>query len=731
MIMISSLKYFLVVVSLMGFFSVFAQRVGDLRWASEGGSTIAYKNNQLVQTDLASGKETILMTAEQFKQNGINIKPSGYAFSEDQSMLLVFTNTARVWRFNTRGDYWVYQKSTAKWKQVGKSRPAQTLMFAKFSPDGKKVAYVSQQNIYVEDLATGTETALTENGNRRLINGTFDWVYEEEFSCRDGFRWSSDSKNIAYWQVDAAGTRDYYMINTTDSIYSRIIPVEYPKVGEPPSAVRIGVVNIENGKTNWMQIPGDPRQHYLPRMEWVPGTSELIVQQLNRKQNESQLFVCQASNGAVQPIYLEKEQAWIDILPSWDNDYNYGGWDWLSGGKDFLWASEKDGWRHLYRVSRDGKKETLLTPGNYDVMDIIRIDEKGGYLYFAASPDKATQKYLFRVKMDGKSKPEKLSPASQPGTHDYQVSPNGKYAFHKFSNHKTPDQEEWISLPDHKGLRGQNLVENAIGKSSGEKSLLEFFTIKTEDGIEMDGWMVKPANFDPTKKYPAVFVVYSEPAGQTVLDQYGYASNFLYRGDMSGDGYFYISLDNRGTPAPKGKDWRKSIYRKIGVVNIRDQAMAAKELLKRPYMDTGRVAVWGWSGGGSATLNLLFQYPEIYKTGISIAAVAYQLTYDNIYQERYMGIPQENREDFVKGSPVTYAKNFKGNLLYIHGTADDNVHYQNAEMLINELIKYNKQFQVMPYPNRSHGLSEGQGTFTHLQTLYTNYLRQHCPPGGR
>lgn len=730
--MTSNLKLFLFSVCFfLLIFPVLAQRVGDLRWSADGNSTIAYKNNQLIQTDLATGKETIMMSADQFKQDGKAIKPAGYVYSADQSKLLVFTNTARVWRFNTRGDYWLYTKSNSQWKQVGKNRPAQTMMFAKLSPDGNKVAYVSQQNIYVEDLATGTETALTTNGNRRLINGTFDWVYEEEFSCRDGFRWSPDSKSIAYWQVDAAGTRDFYMINNTDSIYSRPIPVEYPKVGESPSAVKIGVVNIETAQTKWMEIPGDPRQHYIPRMEWVPGRSELIIQQLNRKQNESQLFVCSAATGNAEPIYKEKEEAWIDIMPSWDDDYNYGGWDWLAGGSSFLWASEKDGWRHLYMVSRDGKKETLLTPGNYDVMDIVRIDEKGGFLYFAASPEKATQKYLFRVKMDGKSKPVKLSPATQSGTHDYQVSPNGKYAFHKFSNHKTADLDEWISLPAHKGLRGQNLVENAVSKSSREDSPIEYFTVKTADGIEMDGWMVKPLNFDPAKKYPVVFYVYSEPAGQTVTDRYGNTSNFLYRGDMAQDGYIYISMDNRGTPAAKGKDWRKSIYRKIGIVNIRDQAMAAKEILKKPYMDTSRVAVWGWSGGGSATLNLMFQYPDIYKTGISIAAVANQLTYDNIYQERYMGIPQENREDFIKGSPMTYAKNLKGNLLYIHGTGDDNVHYQNAEILINELIKYNKQFQVMPYPNRSHGLSEGQGTFNHLQTLYTNYLRLHCPPGGK
>jgi dipeptidyl-peptidase-4 len=247
----------------------------------------------------------------------------------------------------------------------------------------------------------------------------------------------------------------------------------------------------------------------------------------------------------------------------------------------------------------------------------------------------------------------------------------------------------------------------------------------------MDGWMVKPINFDPKKKYPVVFYVYSEPAGTTVKDAYNVGRNGFYRGNMAADGYIYISIDNRGTPAPKGREWRKSIYRKIGVININDQAMAAKEILKWDFVDPERVAVWGHSGGGSATLNLMFRYPKIYKTGISLAAVANQLTYDNIYQERYMGLPQENMVDFIDGSPITYAKNLEGNLLYIHGTGDDNVHYQNAEMLLNELIKYNKQFQFMPYPNRSHGFREGEGTREHLSTLYTNYLKLHCPPGGR
>jgi dipeptidyl-peptidase-4 len=263
------------------------------------------------------------------------------------------------------------------------------------------------------------------------------------------------------------------------------------------------------------------------------------------------------------------------------------------------------------------------------------------------------------------------------------------------------------------------------------KPATEFFKITTVDNVEMDGWMVKPVNFDPAKKYPVVFYVYTEPVSTTVKDSYGSGRNSLYLGDMAKDGYIYISLDNRGTPAPKGAAWRKAIYRKIGQINIHDQAMAAREILKWKFVDPERVAVWGWSGGGSATLNLMFQYPEIYKTGIAIAAVSNELTYDNIYQERYMGLPQENMEDFIKGSPITYAKNLKGNLLFIHGTGDDNVHYQNAEMLVNELIKYNKQFQIMPYPNRTHGISEGDSTSVHLATLYTNYLKKNCPPGGK
>jgi dipeptidyl-peptidase-4 len=706
-------------------------------WSANGNAYVASEQAGLVQTDIRTSTKTTLVPKEKLRQPGSDqtMQITDFAFTPDSANVLVFTNTARVWRYNTRGDYFLINRSGGQVRQLGQAvspggkRPEQSLMYAKLSPDGRSVAYVSEHNLFVEDVATGKRTQLTTDGTRKLINGTFDWAYEEEFDCRDGFRWSPDSKRIAYWQVDATHIRDYLMLNTTDSIYSHVIPVEYPKVGQNPSPTRIGVVAVTGGATTWLKLPGDPQQHYLPRMEWFPNGASVMVQQLNRKQNESKLFACSPVNGTANLVATETDKAWIDVKATW-NGSDPSGWEWLTGGKSFVWVSEKDGWRHLYRVNTDGKSEVLLTPGSYDIASISHIDEKAGQIYFIASPENTNQRYLYRTTLDGKGKAERVTPAGLAGTHGYTISPNGRMAMHTFTNYQTPPAREWISLPDHQPVNAQQSIatqSKPVGKPN-----VNFFSLTTDDGVKLDGWMAKPVDFDSTKKYPVVFYVYGEPASSTVNDVFSVGQNFLFQGDMAKAGYVYVALDNRGTPNLKGAAWRRAIYRQIGRTNIRDQAMGARKLMaQHAYIDTSRVAVWGWSGGGSTTLHLLFQYPDIYKTGISIAAVGNQLFYDNIYQERYMGLPQENREDFVAGSPVTYAKNLRGNLLYIHGTGDDNVHYDNAELLINELVKYNKQFQVMPYPNRSHGIYEGAGTSQHLQTLYTNYLLKNCPPGGK
>ena len=717
-----------------------AQNRGRIKWTSNGNTYTKIKDGGIVKVDPKTDAEVVIVRKEQLTLPGATdaLAPQSYDFNSSNTKLLIFTNTAKVWRYNTRGDYWILDIIANKLKQMGKGLPAQSLMFAKFSPDGRKCAYVSDHNLYVEDIGSGAITKLTRDGSRKLINGTFDWVYEEEFGCRDGFRWSPDGTRIAFWQVDATKIRDYYMLNTTDSIYSQIVPVEYPKVGEAPSPVRIGVVSVDNGSIRWMDIEGDPQQNYLPRMEWA-GINELIVQQLDRKQLESKLKYCNATDGSSRTFWAENSEAWIDL-----NADDPGGWDWVNKGQEFIWISEKDGWRHIYKISRDGRTETLLTKGNYDIGDIKCIDEVNNYIYFTASPNNATQLYLYRVNIQKvniiqkvkkivskpKPDPELLSSANLKGTHDYSISPNGKYATHSFSSHNTPTVREWITLPDNKPINPAKSIDSTVKKDNSVN--IEFVQVVTDDNITLDAWINKPKNFDSTKKYPVVFYVYGEPAASTVQDRYGNQNNFLYRGDMRADGYVQVAVDNRGTPMLKGAAWRKSIYRKVGNINVIDMAMGFKKLMEtNSYFDKDRIAVWGWSGGGSSTLNLMFRYPNIFQTGIAIAAVSNQLNYDNIYQERYMGLPQENREDFINGSPITYAKNLKGNLLYIHGTGDDNVHFSNAEVLVNELIKYNKQFQYMPYPNRTHSISEGAGTSLHLSTLYTTYLREHCPPGAR
>lgn len=716
------------IIFLIGF-TAFAQ---DIKWDKNGDTFYAVVKNEIFQHSLPNTVGEKLISSAQLSPKGqAPLSITDFAFSADGQKVLIYTNTKSVWRLQTQGDYWVYELATGKLTQVGEELPESSLRFAKFSPDASKVAFVSEFNLYVQDLTSGQISMLTADGTRKLINGTFDWAYEEEFACRDGFQWSPDGKRISFWQIDANQIRDYYMINTTDSIYSQIIPVEYPKVGESPSPARIGIIELASKKLTWLNIPGDPQQHYLPRMEWN-SPEFLLVQQLNRKQNHSKILGVNVTTNVANLIFEEQDETWIDVLSSWENTYGLTyrhEFKWINGGKEFLWFSEKDGWRHLYRIDLSGKV-TPVTHGNYDVINLLHFNEKENSLYFHASPENATQKYLYKAKLDGKGTAERVTPTDLPGTHSYVISPSGKYGMHQFSNSFTRPASEWISLPKHQPLDPSQSIASKLPANQGAKNV-EFFKVNTADGTEMDGWMVKPKNFDPTKKYPVLFMVYTEPWGANVKDSYGVGRNRNYEGDMAADGYIYISIDNRGTPAPKGRAWRKSIYRKIGRLNISDQAEAAKQISKWPFVDPTRMAVWGHSGGGSATLNLLFQYPGLFQTGISLAAVANQLTYDNIYQERYMGLPQENLEDFVAGSPITHAKNLQGNLLYIHGTGDDNVHYANAEMLINELIKHGKLFQFMPYPNRSHGIGEGEGTIAHLRMVYTNFLKTYCPPGGR
>ena len=712
----------------------------DVVWNESETGYFTIKDNNIVLVSTRGKEDKVILSSSQVN----NLEIESFSFSQSKNKILIFTQSVKVWRYNTRGDYWVYDFKKNEIQKLGRNMSGSSLMFAKFSPNERFVAYVSKEksesgirnsstsvNIYLESLDDRTIKKLTSsNGTKKLINGTFDWVYEEEFGCRDGFIFNEDGTRIAFWQIDANQVRDFYMINNTDSIYSYTIPVEYPKVGEDLTPARIGVINLTNEEITWMKIPGEQNKFYLPRMTWMPGRNDLMIQQLNRKQNHSKIYIANANNGSTELLMEEKDDAWVDLRSSWPYQVQ-AGWKFINNGKEFLYTTEKDGWSHIYRFDITNKTEYLVTKGNYDVVKPLAYDEKNESVYFIASPENPTERYLYKTSAKGDGKLIRVTPDVLEGSHNYQISTKAKYAFHSFSNYFTRPMQAIVSLPNHKFI---NENQNMIEKYDLEKKKdhpLEFFEITTVDDVTMEGWIVKPKNLDKNKKYPVLFYFYSEPAGQTGVNRYGAGNNGLYDGNLGEDGYVYVTFDGRGTPSPKGRAWRKAIYRNIGRINVRDMAMGAKAVFEKyEFIDTSRVAVHGWSGGGTATLNCLFQYPEIFHTGIAVAAVANQLTYDNIYQERYMGDPKESYQDYVDGSPIKYAKNLEGNLLYIHGTGDDNVHYQNAEMLANELIKHKKIFYMLSYPNRSHGIRE-DGAYPHVRLMFTDFLRKNCPPGGR
>jgi dipeptidyl-peptidase-4 len=646
-----------------------------------------------------------------------------YAWSSDGSRLLVFTNTRKVCRDNTRGDYWVLDLGDGgRLRKLGGDGPEATLMFAKFSPDASRVAYVRANDIYVERLDTGAITRLTSDGSETTINGTSDWVYEEELGVRDAFQWSPDGAAIAFWQFDSTGVQVFTLINDTDALYPTLTRIPYPKAGTTNSAVRIGVIAAGGGPTTWMQVPGDPREHYLARLSWVDAGT-VAMHQLNRLQNRLTVFLGDTRSGTVRPLFVDESKAWVDVPADAP---------WIDGGRAFLWLSDRDGWRHVYRVPRDGGPPSLVTRFDADVLELAGVDEKGGWAYVVASPQNATQRYLFRSRLDGAGVPERVTPAAQPGSHAYVVSPTGTMAFHTWSMVDVPPTVDVVDLPAHRSLRpltDVSALKAALAPVVAPPT--EFLTVDVGEGVTLDGWMLRPPAFDATKKYPVIVHVYGEPASQTVTDRWG-GKNHLFHRALAEAGYLVVSFDNRGTPAPKGERWRKVIYGEVGELAAREQAAAVKALAAaRPYVDPSRVGIWGWSGGGSNTLGAMFLHPETFHVGVSVAPVPDKALYDTIYQERYMGTPQSNPEGYRRASSINAAERLAGKLLVIHGSGDDNVHYQGTERLVNRLVELGKPFDLMVYPNRTHAIAEGPGTTPHLYKRIARYFVEQLPAGPR
>jgi len=663
---------------------------------------------------------SILITAAQLTPGGAEkaLTVDDYLWSEDRSKLLIYTNSVKVWRTKSRGDYWLLDvKSGDLWQLGGDDAAESSLQFAKFSTDATRVAYVRENNIYVQQLENRNIRQLTHDASDTVINGLFDWVYEEEFHAKDGFRWSPDGTKIAYWQLDTSAAQDFLMINNTDGLYPSVIRFPYPKVGEENSAARVGVLSLESGQTVWAKLPGVAKDMYIPRMDWANGSSHILVQHVNRKQDTNHVYAVAADSGELTTVLIEQETEFLEI---------YDDITWLEKANAFAWISERSGWRHIHRVSGDGKTIVDLTPGEFDITEMTAIDENGGWLYFIASPENITQRYLYRSRLDGSGDMQRVTPQEFSGTNSYQVSKNAHWAIHTHSSFSQPPQTRLISLPDHKTRQvvedNRKLIDKLSKITRGD---YEFFQVEARDGLVLDGFIMRPPGFDPDKKYPIINYVYGEPWGQTAQDNWNDARH-VWHMLMTQRGFIVATVDNRGSRAPRGRAWRRSLYGAVGVLGSRDQSDALKAICERwSYIDAEHVGVWGHSGGGSMTLNMMFRYPQQYHVGISRAPVPDQRLYDSIYQERYSGLLEDHEDGYREGSPINFASQLEGKLLLIHGTGDDNVHYQGSERLINELVKHNKQFSFMAYPNRSHSLKEDEGTQLHLHTLMTDYFEEY------
>ncbi|HYL64345.1 MAG TPA: S9 family peptidase [Candidatus Methylomirabilis sp.] len=707
-------------------------------WFGNGDSYLALEpsatpgGTDIVRYQTATGARDILIAASRLVPSGEKnpLALENYSFSSDGRQLLIFTNSKTVWRRNTRGDYWLLDLSTGTLRKLGGDAPASSLMFVKFSPDNTKVAYVRGNNIYSEELANGKITQLTRDGSETVINGTSDWVNEEEFDIRDGFAWSPDSRAIAFWQFNTAGVKTFTLIYDlgaprgeivtgipypSTGPYPETLQYPYPEAGAPNSAVRVGVVSVETGQVVWMQTSGDPHDFYIPRMGWADA-GHLLLQHMNRLQNKNEFLLADSASGATRALFVDEDPAWVEL-----NDNV----SWIEHGREFLVLSERDGWRHLYRVSRDSGKPELVTRGNFDVVTLDRVTPGERWIYFIASPDNATQRYLYRAPLDGSAAPERLTP-NQPGTHSYTISPSGEYAFHNFSSFENPPTSDVVHLPDHRVLRttadNSALAERVKPLSAGPA---EFLKLGAGNSLTVDAWLMKPPNFDPSKKYALIVNVYSEPAAQTVADRWP----SMFDRTLTSAGYLVASFDNQGTPAPRGHAWRKIVYGNIGPLSSLQQAAALQSLEKtHSYIDPKRVGVWGWSGGGTETLNLMFRYAHLYSVGVSVASVPDQRLYDSIYQERYMGLPQDSPKAYEQSSAINFASGLRGDLLIMHGSGDDNVHFQGFELLVNKLISLGKPFDMRVYGGRTHGIFEGKGTTADVYTNILAYFETHLPP---
>jgi dipeptidyl-peptidase-4 len=704
-----------------------ARSVRPAAWLADGSGFLSLEDaaagstgRELVRYETATGTRRVVLALAQLLHAGAT-KPLAIddcVASPDGSLLLQ-ANT----RVDENGggrrlvDYWMFERASGVLRELVAGADRVPLRNS-VSPDGRRLLYVREHNLYARDLLGARTVTLTTDGVvDAVMNG-----------AGPGVSWSPDGRQVLYVQSDSRALGLRPMLDASDPTYPKVRYRRYARVGTALPTLRVGVVGAEGGPTRWLPIGAEPIGFHLGGVSWAGGSDEVLVEKLSRGRDAREFLLVRVQAGSVTPIFRETDPAWVDA------SYNANaGLEWIRDGRAFVLLSEKDGWRHAYVISRDGSSQALLTPGASDVIARGKTVEKDGFFYYLASPDNATQRYLYRARLDGSSQPERVSPLDQPGTHGYEFSPDGRFAVHSYSTYDTPPVVELVELPAHRVVRV--LEDNQALRARTAAWItrkVEFLKLRISGGVEMDAWLLKPPDFDPAQKYPVFVFVYGEPHLQTVTDDWSGGGQNLFSRAIADAGYLVVSIDNRGTPAPKGAAWRRAVYGSLGPLSTDEQAAGLRELGRmRPYVDLSRVGIWGWSGGGSNTLNAIFRKPDDYHVAIAVAPKPQPHLYNAWFQEIFMRTREENPEGYRNAAAIHFAEGLRGRLLIVHGSGETNTHIQITEGLVDRLIELGKRFDYMVYPNRDHGLSEGPGTSLHLRLLIASYLIEHLPPGPR
>jgi len=693
------------------YYRFYPKSIGSINWMKDGKYYTALVDGKILQYNITTGKVVKTLAGDTpLVPEGENrpITIEDYELNASEDKILIKTDIESIYRRSYKAEYFIYDLKDGSLKRLSKKGKQS---YATISPDGKKVAFVRDNNLFLVELSSMKEEAITTDGRfNHIINGASDWVYEEEFSFAKAFYWAPDSKKIAFYRFDESEVPEYNMQMWGD-LYPKDYRFKYPKAGEKNSVVSIRVYHLDTKETQTIDL-GNETDMYVPRVMWTKHPDILSIRKMNRLQNRLDLIHANVATGKQEVVLTETADTYVDI--EFNDNLIY-----LDNGKEFLYSSERSGYKHLYLYDMSGKLKKQLTDGDWEVDEVAGIDEKNYKIYFTATKVSSIERHLFVVDWK-KGKLEQMTRAA--GVHRIDMSPDCRYYIDNYSSAQTPPR---YSLHEGSTAKEIAVLEDnaALAKTLSRYAISpkEFFTIKNSEGIALNAWLIKPLNFDENKKYPVLMFVYGGPGSQQVMNQWD-SFNFFWYQHLAAEGYMVVCVDNRGTGG-RGRAFKHATYKQLGKLEVADQIDAAKYLASLPYVDANRIGIWGWSYGGYMSSLCILLGNDVFKTAIAVAPVTSWRYYDTIYTERYLQRPQDNPQGYDDYSPLTHAARLKGNYLLIHGTGDDNVHVQNALMMVDKLIEANKQFEVFFYPNRNHGIYGGN-TRLHLYELMTDFIKR-------